>query len=708
MQPAKRLEFEHTTRLHHAINTFERQLRAFPEARSGLASVDQDDHVRVSDVRSVQADLRGPGDVGSLGLTRWEGITLDLVLILLSWAFVSLLLALTGLMHWWLVLPGSVACWLGARTFMPRTKGSSRGPRRDGWCMAAVTIAAALVVFNAWFPAERLLTGRDAGTHMATAGWLAETGRLSIDARVDPFDEFPELRFAVPGFYERVGTDSLEPQFMHAYPAMVGSLIDAAGLGVSLRLNAVVGGILLLAVFALSRRLMRPLAALLALGAMGASLVFVYYARAPFTEMLMAVFAVSGAWMLVIADDAKEGRSAIIGGVLAGAATLVRLDGIVLLVPVMAYLVVRERTRPDLALSLRRARSAMLVVALIGLAESLMVSPLYVLDRATQVGPVLLAVFAILVLDRLEPVVQRLISLCRDHRSMLFKIVLGVASVMLIYAWAVRPLVVEAGGASYGLQPIQEQEGLQHDPTRSYSEQSVSWIVWYQGAFFVLLGFVGAMLLLRASLFEKGRARNALLVLILLAFSTLYFWRPSINPDHIWVMRRYLTVVLPFGAIAAAYAVDRVTSALSSRSRWLSHVGAAALGAALLVPPIVTTSAAWDIREFEGLADDFESVCDQIGPSSHVLLVGEAAGIYLAQGLRSYCGIPTAFVAEDLPESRLEDLEEAVADRGSRLLVLGSAYKPRLFPDTYTVLAPSLSKPPRERAEVTLEVGVRD
>jgi hypothetical protein len=266
---------------------------------------------------------------------------------------------------------------------------------------------------------------------------------------------------------------------------------------------------------------------------------------------------------------------------------------------------------------------------------------------------------------------------------------------------------VEATGETYGLEAIQESEGLEVDSSRSYAEHSIRWVTWYQGGFFIILGFIGWSLLLRRSMFEPDRGSDSLLVLVLATFAVLYFWRPSINPDHIWVMRRYMTVVIPFGAIVAAFAIDRSVAMVSSRlGRGFSNGTAIVLAAMLLIPPTVVSVPSWDLAELDGLAEDFDAACEAIGTESHVLIVGRSLGHALAQGFRSFCGVPTAYVEHELSQADLTALMESVEDEESRLVVVTPQGEGSLFPGSYEFLKQTLSKPPSERAYVGLDVGL--
>ena len=325
--------------------------------------------------------------------TLGDRLVVEAVLLLLSWGVVALVFALVGWFRWWAVVPVALILFAVARRALPKATG-----RLDRWWVIAIAISAAIAAVNFVHPGEHLLTGRDGGTYLTTAAWLANEGTLLVDARVEPFAPYDELQFHVPGFYDRVGgREELEPQFMHMFPAMMATLIGAAGVLAGLAVNPIAGFVLLLALFSLTRRFARPWAALLGMSMVGSSLVFLFYARTPFAEVLMAMFALAGLGLLGLAEERRDLRLGLISGVLLGAATLARLDGIVLLLPVTAYLLIRGG-RDDLVTPvLRRARYGMYLTALSGLAESLYVSPAYILERSRNVVPVLASVLVLLV-----------------------------------------------------------------------------------------------------------------------------------------------------------------------------------------------------------------------------------------------------------------------------------------------------------------------
>lgn len=637
--------------------------------------------------------------------THGERLVAELSLGLLSWAAAALVLSLAALMHWFLVLPLAAAIWAGVRRWLPGTSGSL-----DRWWILAILLALITLGLNSLFPSEHYFTARDGGTYLTTAGWLAQEGSLFVETGTEAFSDFDELEYGVPGFYQREGRDILEPQFMHAYPAMLGSLIDASSAGVGLRLNAAISAVLLLAVFGLARRFVRPVLALVASGALALSLPVVYYSRAPFSEPLMAVFVVAGVWLLVIADEEQDPKVGYLAGALIGGAALVRLDGLVLILSIAGFLAVRSLVGNDVAKTMRAARTSMFAVAALALGESLFVSPAYILERSGMVVPVLFAILLVIVVsDFLAGQLAAVMRAIDARKPEIFLAIVVIGGVLLTYAWLVRPEVAEVQGGAYSLAGLQEQEGLEVEAGRNYAEQSVKWITWYQGEAFVILCFVGLAVFLYRGLFISRCRRELVVGVVLTTFAVLYLWRPSINPDHIWVMRRYLTVVLPLGVVAAVQGVDWIVDRLPAQRNadWRRTIAGVTLSGLLLVQPLTTTLPVWNVSEFAGLGDDISNACRQLGSDAQVLVIGEI-GATLTQTFRSHCGSSAAYTDEDIDHDTLEDLARSVESEGKHLVLVGVEEGTSLITGDYEFLELTLSFPPQSLEEVMIRINASE
>lgn len=633
-----------------------------------------------------------------------DRLILKLVSGLFCWTVVALVLGVIGLFHWWLVVPISLAAFLVVRSAIPRATG-----RLDGWWFLAITVAVLSFALNGLNAGEHLLTGRDSGTYMATAGWLAENSTLNVDARRGPLGEVDGLGYVLPGFYEwGDNPGDLEPQFMHAFPALLGTLVDVGGLGLAYWLNPLLGAIMLLLLFSLARRFMAAWAALLAVLTVASGLVFLYFARTPFSEMLMAVFLLGGLVTLGEAEERVSNRLALIGGALLGATVLARLDGVVVLIPVLLYLSVRSRTGPvGLAVTSRSARRAALAIAVLGLAESVVVSPAYIFDRSVAVAAPLIVVLLLMVGDDL--VGNRLCLFWRTrvipHRAVLLRLVIFVSGLLLAYAWFIRPQITPGRLIGGDLAFVEAREGLTTDPL-PYHAMAVQWLSWYHGPGFVGLAWVGMIGLVRRGSESPSRDPSWLVPAILGTFSTLYIWRPLITPDHIWAMRRFLTVVIPLGALAAAFAVCWISGAIRRLLAGWVRPFKLTLASLLLIPPVLTTSPVWSVHEFDGLTVDMEEMCGDLTDNASVLVIDYELAQYLAQSLRSYCGVSAAWT-ESVSNSELEEIRSTVESGGGTLAVLSLDGPGSIYLDgDYRRLEITLSHAPSSTSSFPVSIAI--
>jgi hypothetical protein len=163
-----------------------------------------------------------------------------------------------------------------------------------------------------------------------------------------------------------------------------------------------------------------------------------------------------------------------------------------------------------------------------------------------------------------------------------------------------------------------------------------------------------------------------MIVLLLVVPSTaIYLWRPSITPNHIWAMRRYLPAVLP-GIIALA--VVAIAWILGGRAvRALPTLGrgvVAALAAAVLVlPPVAATWPVRNVQERRGYLLALDRTCELVGDDAAVLLF---AGGAWTQSVRSWCGVPAALASVRNPptSAEVDALASAWAAQCRRLVLL--------------------------------------
>ena len=640
---------------------------------------------------------QGVTDVGSAHESR-AGPSIFAGLLSMVWSFstVGVVFALFGRFSWlWVLGVGSTTAVLLHRLGLSRVATPSG---KIVW-LAALVIAGSSVVFNSMFPAEHLLTGRDAGTYVATAGWLAEHGELPIEARLGAFAKSDDLSFGLAGFKDDRADGRLSPQFLHAFPVLMALVAKMWTLGSALRVNAVLGGVALLAVFAFASLMMRPGFALLVEAALAVNLVFVYYSRAPFSEMLAMVFVFGGLWALWHAWESKQVAAGFAAGLLLGGMILTRIDGLVLLIALGAVAVrVSRRSRFE-SRFWGYVLGGLAVMSGIAAADQVLIDPLYIGQLKTEIIGILGTVVVLIVVDMLLDVYHpRLGPLPHRYRLGVEMAIVGLVVLVAAFAYFVRPYMGETIGAPYSLAGIQQTQGLAIEPLRTYAEGSAHWLSWYLGPV-VAVGVLGwALLAARAA---TGRdIATAPFVLVLSAFMILYVWRPSINPDHIWAMRRFLPVVIPGILVCSGWVLDRLWD-VRKIPAWVPRILVAMLAVVVVAAPLRTMIPLAKAHEFDGLATDFEEACATLGRNAAVLIVdkpGAAIGPRLVQGFRSYCDLPAVYVDEPLAAERIAQLSDTWAADGRVLWVVSGNEAERgviLFDRIYRQIELTLTRPPR-------------
>lgn len=600
-------------------------------------------------------------------VTRW------LLCGLLGIGVASLLLAMVGLMRPWLALPLGAALSVAVGRFIPVEREDPVPPAVAGGVAAIVLVIA---IFGISSPHEHVLANRDSGTYVSTAAWVAETGTLRMEVGSPLLDGLP-VEFGSLGFPAVTGDTTLTPQFLHLFPstlALIGSLSPDPI--VIYGMSPVVAAIGLLAFFAFARRLIPDRMALLATALVATTMPFLYFSRAPFTEAMAFAFVSGGLWMASRALRNQSLTTATGAGLLFGGLMLTRIDGVVVLFGLFAYRSLTQlRATPMKDGSEKRQTAVMdrmvgvaAALFILAMVDGALFAPQYLSDHGTLTALVLGAILIVAIVGR----VRRVAEGFNRYQGVIANVTAGVVALFLVYAGTVRPLVESPTRSDiYGIAGLQRAAEVAVEPLRSYAELSVQWLTWYLGVPLVLLGLAGLVYFLRRALLGMDEG-SGLFVVLASAVTVVYVYRPSINPDHIWAMRRFVPVILPALVVFAAMGLALI---LARTGRWSPIVATAAV-IAFAAPVVLTTLRGGLAAEFEGASTDLAAGCEELQTGSTVIFVGEASGIRsdaLAPPIRGICEatVATEDPADPLVASELRQLAATAAEQGTSVWVIG-------------------------------------
>jgi len=191
-----------------------------------------------------------------------------------------------------------------------------------------------------------------------------------------------------------------------------------------------------------------------------------------------------------------------------------------------------------------------------------------------------------------------------------------------------------------------------------------------------VLAVIGFVILARRALRADGNA--SLILAAAVPVATLYITRPSISPDHLWAMRRYLPVVLPAMTIAAVVAVVCATSFIAARQPRLRAPFIVVFIAAMVVPAAMSGLPLARAQMQGGALAAVHTLCARAGPNGAVAVEPYGfLGDELTQTMRSFCGVPAAGLVDN-EHTPLTTFASEWKARGRRFYVATTSPKPVL------------------------------
>ncbi len=525
--------------------------------------------------------------------------------------FAGLLLAELGQLRPWSLAGSLVVLNIYLSRFPRQLRVGPRPSHRD---LAAVLLLSILVAAILAPASEDLLGGRDPGVYANTAAWLAREGTLRVRSEVLaalPPEARPIFHRGIlfMGFYVTdAAAGEISPQFLHLFPIFMAIGHWLGGASGAFLVPPYLGTLSTLAVFFFTRRLLGLAPALVAAGTLVLNLAQIWGMRNPYSEGATQLGVFAALWCIGRAYQTGGMRWGVLGGASLGLCFLVRIDSPLLLASIAPVLAVlhASASRPQ-----RWATHAFLPLAIVlaawGAVHGWMFSRAYVRDLGSVLVPLWALTLALVALSvaafGLPRHTRRIVRWVHDQGTLLW----GVAAITLCAAFFV------------GMWVRPRIEPFQINPNsgdRTYYEETLVRMAWYVSMPGLVLAVGGVLTVLRRWVVRRGVEWLPFLA-ILLPFALLYFWRPSIHPDHPWAMRRFLPVILPGICVAIAVAA----SSLWTLDRWwrLGRVAAIVSIGAVVWHEATMSGPFWRFREKNGVVNQLGAVADRV-PQHSVLL----------------------------------------------------------------------------------------
>lgn len=557
---------------------------------------------------------------------------------LAGYALAVELLMLTGFFVQWAIIVfgiifASAAGYWAYRTYIS-VQQSERSVERVMTASVALAIVFAWIIINLPFNSQHVFTNRDPATYSIAGSWLVEHESLVIP-RFSEFEGIQGVVSKTAGFDNSANNATdLEAQGSHILPAVLGSVGKVLGYNTLFNVNILLGGLALLAVFALARELVGSRWALVAMSTLAASLPMIYFSRDTYTEPLSMLLIFTGLTTLVYAMRSSFTKNIWFGaGALIGLATATRVDAYLTIAAVIGFAlilaVVYRKEMMKFWLPLVLFMVGLLGMTALGLADVMLLASRYFSDLKHHIYPELallvVASIALVIVAALPILRNKITSLYEKNRVVLRKYI-PAALLFVFIVLASRPLWLHFNSEALA---------------RDYNVTTVNWLIWYIGIFATVLGFIGVALMARSVLSQKTSTRDALplalFLVVILSTTLLYLIRPSIYPDQIWASRRLLPIIMPGMVIAAAFAMQYLWNIRwPKRLKTLDQkITLAVIATLMTVAPLLFTAPFLRATSY-GQQHSIDALCEELSPGSTILWFG-IAGKELPMPTRVFC-----------------------------------------------------------------------
>jgi len=624
----------------------------------------------------------------------------------------------------YLIVIGSIAFLITAITSQkfPKVHGPGSLTEKRVSDVIIVIFLVGWAIFNASYNSQNIFVFRDPGLYNVTAAWLIENDSLKINRPLEiDLNKNEESTLIDLGLIEGNSEEVISDHGLHLYPIILSIFGKLGGQHFIFLGNLLIGAMAIFSVYGFLRHLVRPKWALVASVALASTLPMIYFSRDTYTEPMAIFFVFSGLSAVWMSNMINTNFIWSVAGFIVAASFLIRADGVVpFLVSVfciLSFLLFSNKGE----YKYNRTKACLFIssgfIALgVGILDLTSLSPNYydfhreIILSQFYVLAIVITAFTILI-----PTIRRfykkgnIVKLDNDTRKRLTRY--ATYSLTIIFAliataplWRVSREYDRRVDVNQYLIAIQQEEKIDVDETRDYSEQSIVWLSWYLGVPLLLMSAFGVIYVTRKVIYQNHKPIIVTFFILVIGNSLLFFYHVGITPDQIWAMRRFLPIIIPGIIIFAAIWVNALD--IKSRSRKL-RLAITVLAILFLIGVPLKGSTKFLTEQLYAPQLEFvQSFCNTINYDTAVIWVGSLAEYY-APTSRAYCNVYSVAIVNPT-NSEIEILSSVLKDNGYMPLLATERNDIENLPSDhnlftneainveYTIIKPTISKPSSE------------
>jgi hypothetical protein len=562
---------------------------------------------------------------------------------LAAFSIIALAHLLIGQFRAILILPIGVVSALAAGYYAHRlaVQNTSRSKGRTGVIIDGLVLVGIILwaIFNLLFTSQHLFTNRDPATYNLAGAWLMQHRSVQIDKPAAlQFLNVPGLTTDSLGFASSpTNSQVIDAQGLHVLPALQGLAGKMFGLSGVLKINVIFGATALLAFYGFARIIVKRNWAALATLIMALSLPMLFLVRDSYTEPLTMTFIFGGLSLLAYASHGLERWRWWLAGMVFGAAALARVDvylafaGLVMYVIILLMTAPRAHRRSTLSCASWLA-IGMFIGGYLAWLDGEVLSTAYYNAHSEYIAPELYLLAFLLIVGAIAV----LLNWRYNYVSQIDR---------YTTAWRDKLIFIIVGGyflvlASRPVWFIGYQTNADGSVIRTFSEQTINWIVWYFGPVVMMAGVIGLAVIISRLL--RGKDKQLWPVILMFSVTAaLYLIKPSITGDQVWATRRFLPIMLPGVVLLSMWTLERLFDGkFGQRFRgrtYNTELIAAVLVTIAVVSPLFVTYPFSVRRLYVPELAQIQLICDSVPKNTIVIWAGEARN-FATQPTRTLCG----------------------------------------------------------------------